>query len=216
MKFDFTATFGKLHAKVIFKMILVGANDGLSFDNLFQLLDPKKTNGLIIEPSPKYFEMLQYNLSHFVGLKFLNFALFKNRKSVSLFQLNNKGLNSLPEWGRGIGSFSKKHLLKFGIEEDCIEEIQVEGIPFMDVIKPFEEFKSIDYLQIDTEGYDAEIIKMIDFNNFKVKLIKFESANLKKDELSGLEELFLINDFNFFKGREDSFALHKSIKPIYK
>ncbi len=32
----------------------------------------------------------------------------------------------------------------------------------------------IDFLQIDTEGFDFEIIKMIDFDKYKIKKIRFE------------------------------------------
>lgn len=38
----------------------------------------------------------------------------------------------------------------------------------------------LDYLQIDTEGFDDEIIKMIDFSIIKPKLIKFELVHLSK------------------------------------
>jgi FkbM family methyltransferase len=216
IRFDFETLQTKIMNKNSFSLILIGANDGISFDYLFEKLDPLKTKGLVIEPSPKYFQSLNKNLSEFRGLSFLNYALYKESSSVSLFQLNENGLAKLPEWGRGIGSFSKDHLLKFSIEEDDLEELKVEGIPFMDIIENHPEFQQVDYLQIDTEGYDAEIIKMIDFKKFEAKMIKFESINLKEEEFKKVEEIFLRNNYRFFKGKEDSFALHKTVKPLFK
>lgn len=214
--FDFESTFLKLELNKKCKLIVIGANDGVSFDNLFQKLNPDKTIGLVIEPSPYYFELLKKNLDAFKKLTFLNYALFKESKMVSLYQLNKKGLVKLPDWGRGIGSFAKEHLMKFGIEENDLEELNVIGKSFTEIINDFPEFMNIDYLQIDTEGYDAEIIKMIDFHKFQTKLIKFESINLKNDELTELKLIFKNAGYQFFKGKEDSYALHQSVKPKYK
>lgn len=216
VRYSFEYTFQKLIIDNDFTFILIGANDGLSFDDLFKHLNPNKTKGILIEPSTKYFKLLKSNLSSFNNIIFLNLALFKERSIVKLFQVNEFGLAKLPEWGRGIGSFSKEHLLKFNIEDSDIEELEVQSIPFMEVLETYPSYYKVDYLQIDTEGYDAEIIKMIDFKKFRAKLIKFESINLKLKELSELEQLFKNEKYHFFKGNEDSYAVHHSIKPIFK
>ncbi|WP_186299975.1 FkbM family methyltransferase [Algoriphagus algorifonticola] len=216
IRFSFEKTLQKLIIDKEFRLILIGANDGLSFDDLFKHLNPNKTSGILVEPSPKYYQLLKSNLSSFNNIIFLNLALYKERSMVKLFQLNEYGLVKLPEWGRGIGSFSKEHLLKFNIEDSDIEILEVQSIPFMGILETYPSYYKVDYLQIDTEGYDAEIIKMIDFNKFHVKLIKFESINLKKGDIKELEQLFKKAEYQFFKGKEDSYAVHHSIKPIFK
>ena len=50
--------------------------------------------------------------------------------------------------------------------------------------------EGLDYLQIDTEGYDVEILKMIDFNIIMPKLIRFECSNLKKSELETAKKYY--------------------------
>ena len=47
----------------------------------------------------------------------------------------------------------------------------------MDVIKQ-NNFNDIDLLQIDTEGYDWNIIQMFDFDLFQPILIQYETAIL--------------------------------------
>ncbi|WP_175606635.1 FkbM family methyltransferase [Belliella pelovolcani] len=217
VRFSYESTLQKLIGKKSsFRFILIGANDGLSFDDLFDYLDPIKTAGILVEPSPKYFQLLKSNLSSFNKIIFLNIALFKERSLIKLYELNEFGLAKLPEWGRGIGSFSKEHLLKFGVDNSDIKELEVQTLPFMEILKSYPEFHQVDYLQIDTEGYDAEIIKMIDFKKFHVKLIKFESINLKKGDMKELEQQFKKAKYQFFKGKEDSYAVHNSIKTIFK
>tara|TARA_R110002020_G_scaffold47937_2_gene137032 strand:+ start:92629 stop:93216 length:588 start_codon:yes stop_codon:yes gene_type:complete len=194
---------------------VVGGNDGLSFDDLFQSLDPKLIKGVVIEPSEKYFNQLKFNLKEFTGLKFLRCAIYKENIKLKLFQLTDAGLKKLPDWGQGLGSFSKDHLLKYkGIIEEDIEFEYVEGVSFHSVVAKYS-LDQVDYLQIDTEGFDGEILKMIDFNNFQCKIIKFEVANLNKFEIN--EVANKLDDFGFKlnKIKGDMMAYSKNVNPIF-
>ncbi len=44
-----------------------------------------------------------------------------------------------------------------------------------------------DLLQIDTEGYDATILRMIDFSRCRPRLIKFEHKSLSAGERAGCD-----------------------------
>jgi hypothetical protein len=44
--------------------------------------------------------------------------------------------------------------------------------------------QKIDILQIDTEGFDYEILKLFQFNTFLPKIIIFESENLSAADLA--------------------------------
>ncbi|MDP3200381.1 MAG: FkbM family methyltransferase [Algoriphagus sp.] len=199
------------------KLILIGANDGISFDDLFQKLDPTKVSGLVLEPSGKYFQLLKSNLSDFKDIGFLNFAISSSNDLITIYQLNEQGLSKLPEWGRGIGSVSKDHLLKFGnINDEDIEVLQVPGINFMYLISSYPRFAKVDYLQIDTEGYDAEIIKMIDFKRFKVDLIKIEWVNLTPFEKVEVDNILKSNGFILFLLGEDLIAASESVNLFFK
>ena len=192
------------------KLIIVGANDGLSFDDLFQSLDPALVSGLVVEPSPKYFELLRGNLKNFTGLRFFNCAINVDSTKLNLYQLNETGLSKLPSWGKGIGSLSVDHLMKFDrIELDDIEILEVEGIHFMQLIQDNPTFREIDYLQIDTEGFDAEIIKMIDFTQFYVQIIKFEWVNINIREQEDVLKIFESNGYFCFRDKSDMVALNK-------
>ena len=70
--------------------------------------------------------------------------------------------DKLPDYAKGVASFNKNHLLKFKIPDESIIEEDVECIS-MDSLFRNLEIDRLDLLQIDTEGYDAEIIREIDF-----------------------------------------------------
>lgn len=197
------------------KIIVIGANDGVSFDNLFEDLDPLLTSGILIEPSGKYFKDLFNNTIRFPLLKAHRYALSSSNTNLLLYQLNEIGLKKMPDWGRGLGSFSKAHLLKHdNISDLDIEFESVTGRTFTSIIQEFDLF-SVNYLQIDTEGYDGEIIKMIDFSVFEAQLIKFEIANLNEQELSEVRKILKKQAFFLVRIGGDMIAYSKFINPHF-
>jgi len=193
------------------KIIVIGANDGLSFDDLFQDINSELTEGILIEPSSRYFEQLVINIKNFPRLKAVKVALANEESLITLFQLNDSGLEKMPDWGSGLGSFSKDHLLKFGnLSDRDLEEELVEGKPFKWLVQAFDLY-SVDYLQIDTEGFDSEIIKMIDFEIFSSKIIKFEIANLTKPEILDVSYILESNGYFLQKLKGDMIAYCKKV-----
>ncbi|MBB6327818.1 FkbM family methyltransferase [Algoriphagus iocasae] len=214
LRIDFTKTRNSLLSKKS-AILVIGANDGLSFDDLFGSLNSSLTTGLLLEPSSKYFSQLVKNAAHLLNLIPLKIALSSSNSSLNLYQLNEKGLKKMPEWGRGLGSFSKEHLLKYdGVSEEDIESELVEGRSFNSLIEEYN-FFAIEYLQIDTEGFDAEIIKMIDFKSFSSKLIKFEVSNINYQEILETKEILKNQNYYLIRQGGDMIAYSKNINPIF-
>lgn len=214
LRIDFLQTRNKLFAGQS-RILVIGANDGISFDDLFNYIDPKNVVGAVVEPSIRYFSQLQNNLKEYSKLNFLNIAISAKNEEKELFQLNQKGLNKMPDWGKGLGSFSKYNLLKFEcVEENDIESILVNCISFNTLINKYS-LSKVDYLQIDTEGYDAEIIKMIDFNKFSTLLMKYEICNLSDEDKVEVSDKLLKRGFFLVKLRGDMVAYSKDLDPIF-
>lgn len=87
-----------------------------------------------------------------------------------------------------------------------IEE-EVPCINLMDLIFK-NNLEGIDYLQIDAEGFDVQILKMIDFKAVSPKLIRFEYVNLTKIEL--VEAKDILEDYNLKKDGSDVYAYLKN------
>lgn len=55
--------------------------------------------------------------------------------------------------------------------------------------------QDVDYLQIDTEGFDAEILKSINFAYFMPTVIKFEWMHLTQTEKNEIKILLNLNGY---------------------
>ena len=71
-------------------------------------------------------------------------------------------------------------------------------------------FKIIDLLQIDTEGFDYEVLKMFDFQLFKPILVQFEYIHLSKEDYENSLRLLSKNGYITIKKKNDIIAIKKN------
>ncbi|MBK9465376.1 MAG: FkbM family methyltransferase [Chitinophagaceae bacterium] len=69
----------------------------------------------------------------------------------------------------------------------------------------------VDLLLIDTEGYDFEILKTIDFSNFRPDLLIFEVSNLDRKDFNASIEILKKNEYQVYINHIDCIALKKNI-----
>jgi hypothetical protein len=75
--------------------------------------------------------------------------------------------------------FSLLPMNDWGNKKDMIK-IESESITF-DKICSIHNISNIEYLQIDNEGFDSEIIKMIDLSKYKINKIRFEKWGFERE-----------------------------------
>jgi len=63
---------------------------------------------------------------------------------------------------------------------DDFEVLEAPSMTFNELCKKYE-VDHVHYLQIDTEGYDSEIIRSIDFDNIEIDEIRYEDWPFSKD-----------------------------------
>lgn len=194
-----------------FVFIQIGGNDGVSFDFLYKEVLSRNAKGLIVEPSPKYFNDLDRNYKKNPNIYLVNKAIYSIDTSINLYEVNEQGLKKIPEWGKGVGSLDKNHLSSKGLSEDDIKIISVEGITFMNLLKLYPYFYDVNYLQIDTEGYDFEILKLLDFSKFSCDFIKYEKANLSHSDLEKSEMLLKKVGFNIIGDNYDNYCFKSNL-----
>ena len=172
--------FAKNNERV--KFLQIGANDGISHDCLYRIILKHKWQGVVVEPLGEFFQKLQLNYSFYDAVKPMKYAVHPTEKFMTIFKLNPLKYGDYGNWAGGIASFDKSHLIRHNVlEEDIVEEV----VPCIDLMKLIYDngIEDIDYLQIDTEGYDVEILKMIDFKKISPRLIRFEYSNTSKKDL---------------------------------
>lgn len=190
------------------KFLQIGANDGVSFDCLYDYVTQYQWQGVVVEPLEEFYNLLCSNYKDYPMITPAKYAINSNQKEMNLFKLNPNYYNFYPDWARGIASFSMEHLIKHNIDEQHISKEIVDCIALMDLVRKFN-LENIDYLQIDTEGFDVEIIKMIDFSVISPKIIKYEIKHLNDQQKVEVEKIFNSNQYKLKSDYSDGFAIKK-------
>jgi len=185
-----------------FDLVIIGAHNG---SGLEELILKQKNKVLLIEPVNYNLESLKLRFENRDNIIFENIGISDERNQIKFYYVKESSVRKLgKEWASGIGSFKKKHLLdhhrkRFQIAENDIEETNVKILVFNDLVKKYN-INEIEYLFIDTEGYDYKIIKSIDFNRTKINKVKFEYKHLDdtfKFEVRLLELREIFSQLNY-------------------
>ena len=192
-----------------FFFIQVGAYDGIECDPVYKYIIKYSWSGIMLEPQPNAFEKLSRLHEGRPNLKLVNAALSRKREKSTFYILEGK---ALPSWAQGMASFDRQNILKHQSVipdiENHLKETEIECITFKDLFSRFD-VTHVDLLQIDTEGFDAEVIYMFPFENIKPSIIHFESKHLLKPELEKLLAYLISLDYSVaYDGEEDMLAVY--------
>ncbi|MCC5907929.1 MAG: FkbM family methyltransferase [Balneolaceae bacterium] len=168
--------------------IQIGGCDGKSFDPIYPYLKRyrNRVSGVIVEPVHEYCNELRSMYSDQPGIKVFQGAIHNSKDNMPFYRPDLDHLVNMQGFEKGIASFNKHHITKYGITENEIIEETVECITLPELIEQYS-LTDVDILQIDTEGYDGQIILNIDFSRFKPSIIHFEHG--LGDEIMTSEEL---------------------------
>lgn len=161
-----------------FSFVQIGANDGVSFDPIHPFVTKYSNKdvsirGIVIEPMTDAYRQLCKNYSEFPDIITVNAAIHNSEKEMTLYKVDPEKLDQLPAGCKGIASFDPDHHKRSGTPLECIITEKVACVSFNELINTHK-VTSIDLLQMDTEGYDAEIILNFDFKSIRPKIIRFE------------------------------------------
>ncbi len=188
-----------------FSFVQIGANDGIKFDNLFNFVTNNTCTGIVVEPIQSYFDQLNSNYINYPDVTPIRVAIHKDLDQAIIYKVSDKFLSKVPDWAQGIASFNKDHHLNLGIPTEYIVEEPVNCIPLMDLFKQ-QNIEKINLLQIDVEGYDAEVIKMINFDTIKPIIIKYEHSSTTADN-DHIHQLLTKNGYKIINEGNDTIAV---------
>jgi FkbM family methyltransferase len=154
-----------------FFIVQIGANDGLVDDPVRPFILRHSLRALLIEPQPGVFERLRKNYEGQPQLVFENVAVAAAPGTVRLYTADGAGSQDY------LASFDpsvvRKHL-PYGAR---VAHVDVPAAR-LDALLGKHGIGHVSLLQIDTEGYDHEVIKMLDFASLKPTIINFEHVHL--------------------------------------
>jgi FkbM family methyltransferase len=197
--------------------VQIGANDGLRNDPVREFVIRDRWRGLLIEPLPSMFKLLQKNYAYLAnqGLTFVNAAVSGEDGQQIFYTFNDKYLQTLSlenalECTRK-SSFNRTHVERFAAGRHPSEAIVSYPVPcltFSNLLARYmaEKQGAIDLLVIDAEGHEPQILAAVDFEVHRPSAIFFESHSLGELSEPTLR-LLLANGYELCEVGGDTFAV---------
>jgi FkbM family methyltransferase len=148
-----------------------GASDGIQFSNSMLLESEYGWTGILAEPGKKWHKQLKNNRNSFVETK----CVWKSSGEVLVFNETEVGELSTLE----MFSSSDFH----GSYRISGNRYNVETISLIDLLDKYKAPVDIDYLSIDTEGSEFQILESFNFDKYKFKFISCEHNYTENREL---------------------------------
>lgn len=174
--------FARMYPRAFF--IQIGSNDGEQLDPLREMILSRPWRGIMVEPVPYVFERLRQNYIHLsdrIALENLAIADQEGRLPFWHLRQETNKPDYLPQWYDALGSFRKDVVLKHTSDIPDLERrlvcTEVPCLTFAGLCRKYD-IDKLDLLHIDTEGYDFEIIKHVDFDRYRPKLLIYEHHHL--------------------------------------
>jgi FkbM family methyltransferase len=205
------ACFGRAYPRAHF--LQIGANDGALYDPLRREILRRHWRGIMVEPVPDVFERLRHNYRSFDELALENVAIAPHAGKLPFYHLARVAdpkAEGLPVWYTALGSFRKDVILS---HRDLIPDIErrlvTREVPCIsiDALCRKHGFEHVDLIQIDTEGYDYEVIKLIDFTRLQPRVLLYEHHHLGTADRKACRSHLTAHGYDTIERGYDTLAL---------
>ena len=181
-----------------FLVVQIGACDGLMADPIHDWIQKNHWRGVLVEPQKLEFERLKstyQNVLDRVALE--NVAIADSEGTRTLFRVKDSELTAA--WQRGTASL---------LHRPDSEEFTAELVPCitLETLLKRHQVSRIDLLQVDVEGYDFEIIKLINFEKIHPKLIRYEHRHLRPSDKHACKALLARHGYRIMEMQFDTGA----------
>lgn len=141
-----------------------GATDGVLLSNTLLLESRFGWRGICAEPNPKFFRKLQANRTCITAPDCI---MGRTGEAVEFILADEFG---------GVADFADNdaHGAKREAFRECGEVIELHSISLDDFLKKYDAPRVIDYLSVDTEGSEYEILKTFPFDEWDIQLLTVE------------------------------------------
>tara|TARA_B100000902_G_scaffold400008_1_gene474508 strand:- start:10357 stop:11064 length:708 start_codon:yes stop_codon:yes gene_type:complete len=156
--------------------IELGANDGISQSNTLHYEKYKNWKGILIEPIKQKFDQC-INIRSKRNF-FFNCACVSNEFNRDKIKLIYSNLRTIVDDENNLIN-SNTHISREDVKiYEKNYQIECEARTLNSILKEVNAPKLIDFFSLDTEGYEIEILKGINFTEYKFKFILIETPNI--------------------------------------
>ncbi len=187
------------------ELVQVGAFDGIAGDPIHQYIKRGLVKGCLIEPQGDVFERLRATYAQMDGVRLKGAAISERSGQATMYRIRPG--TSGPSWLYQIASFRLDVLLKHSGCPDLEQAIITEAVPtitFEDLVA--EIGTEPDIVVIDTEGYDFEVVKLLNVRVRKPHVILYESKHLSTEDQNACIELLIGNGYRVAVLQADTVA----------
>lgn len=208
------------------RVVQVGANDGRLNDPAYDLMKvfANRTEALLIEPQSILIPFLTENYSFHPHCQIYNGAIGPEG-TLRLFSIDPSMWPRLkapqdPLWPAyrapsGVASTSRaivhawlvKNLPDRQLIDEAIQETTISSTPLLPLLKQMNFPTRIDVLQIDTEGFDDQVIYNCSIDITKPRIIHFESTHLGPEKHEALSASLTAANYVLSKQGHNSLAV---------
>jgi FkbM family methyltransferase len=181
MKNNYTISFAQNREDIILSSFFLNKKKGFYVD--IGANDPKDDsvtkyfydigwNGINVEPSPMLFERLQVHRKRDINL---NIGISNKEGVLNFREYEGHGLSTFSEQRKGeLAQNQESYTTKY-------KDYAVKVLKLKDVIKQYCSDKHIDFMKIDVEGYEYEVIESNDWSQYRPSVLCIESNHMNKD-----------------------------------
>jgi FkbM family methyltransferase len=167
------------------KFLQIGAHIGN--DEAFNIVKNYDIElGILVEPLTQLIPKLKEAYKGISNIIIENKAIAVDSSDSISFYIDTS--NPVTE----LSSMKKQHLLEHNIKEEFIKEIKVETENLNSLLDRHNIIE-LDYLFVDTEGFDYDILMSLDISKYKIHNIIFEDIHMDGTGVCGVKYKILVN-----------------------
>lgn len=172
-----------------------GVLDGVSSSNTLALERDLGWNGIVVEANPTYYPDVCRNRSCIT----INAALwFASRKSIQM--VDSYGLSSITSKMDFDGNQHEREAIAKGY-------FRIDTINPTELLQRFNAPQRIEYLSLDVEGCETEVLEAIDLNLYEIALMSVEHSHVP-ERRSAIRNRLLPLGYLFYERFYDDWFFH--------
>lgn len=207
-----------LRGRMTVSFVQVGSHDGITGDPIHNLvIENTHWRGVFVEPVRRNFDRLRETYRTAKDsqrrLSFENAAIDHSTGVRKFFYLSDaiqsdkQLLASLPFTYDQLSSFNKEHVESLGSGvRPYILEMDMPCLSLQDLLDKHR-IEALDLIHIDTEGFDYSVLRQIDFNRYRPKVILYEHVHLTPQDQDSAIVLLKRHGYDIQRFGGDTMAL---------
>lgn len=141
----------------------IGAFDGVEHSNTYLLEKELGWTGILVEPNPELHSLIRERRTAALSTA----AVYSKSTEVDFVSVRDAGVLS----GIAVHAFEDMHA-EFRRKNSSV--FSVVATTLQELLEQYDAPKVIDYLSVDTEGSEYEILAAFDFDKFDIRLLSVE------------------------------------------